>query len=65
VLGFVLGVFVYIVAFLRCKADVGWAKAVLSSLAAVALFVVLGHMLVLHYPEGLLQYWFELPWPLD
>jgi hypothetical protein len=38
---------------------------VVSSLAAVALFAALGHLLVLHYPQGLLQYWFELPWPLD
>lgn len=63
--GFVLGIFVYITMFLRMKAAVRWHWAVVSALGAVILFSVLGHVLVLHYPQGLLQSLFDLPWPID
>ena len=63
-LGFILGVFLYIAVFLRVKAQVKWSSAILSALGAVALFAGLGHLLVLDYPEGLLQYWVDLPWPI-
>jgi TctA family transporter len=63
-LGFILGVFLYVAVFLRVKAQVKWSSAILSALGAVALFAGLGHLLVLDYPEGLLQYWVDLPWPI-
>jgi len=65
VFGFVLGVFVYIIAFLWMKAGVRWQWAAVGALGAVAVLSVLGHLLVLDYPKGLLQQLFELPWPLD
>ena len=63
-LGFILGIFVYITAFLRMKAGVRWHWAVVGALGAVAVFTVLGDLLVLYYPGGLLQEMVELPWPL-
>ena len=65
IFGFILGVFVYITAFLRIKAGVRWIWCVVGALCALALLSTLGHFLVLRYPEGLLQHWFELPWPLE
>jgi hypothetical protein len=65
IFGFILGVFVYITSFLRIKASVRWVWCIVGALGAVALLSTLGHFLVLRYPEGLLQYWFELPWPLE
>lgn len=63
--GFVLGTFVYIMMFLRTMAAVRWRWTVVSALGAVVLFGVLGHVLVLQYPQGLLQSLFDLPWPID
>jgi putative tricarboxylic transport membrane protein len=65
VFGFVLGIFVYITVFLRVKARVAWHKAALAASGAVVVLSVLSYILVLDYPGGLLQYFFEMPWPLD
>ena len=65
VLGFILGIFVYITAFLRVKAGVRWHWTITGALGAVLLLGTLGHLLVLDYPRGLLQNFFELPWPIN
>jgi TctA family transporter len=65
VLGFVLGVLLYVAVFLRTKAGVRWHWALFSAFCAVAVLSAFGHLLVLHYPQGLLQHWFELPWPFE
>lgn len=64
-LGFILGLFIYIAAFLRMKAGVRWHRAIAGALAAVAVMSLFGHLFVLQYPAGLLQHFFEMPWPLD
>lgn len=63
--GFILGIFIYISAFLRVKAGVRWHRAIAGALAAVAVMSLFGHLFVLEYPTGLLQSVAELPWPLD
>jgi len=63
--GFILGLFAYITTFLRVIAGVRWYKALAGALGAVAVMSTFGHFLVLEYPTGLLQYLFELPWPLN
>lgn len=63
--GFVLGIFAFIAAFLRVKAQVAWYKAALAATGAVIVLALLSHLLVLDYPRGLLQQLVELPWPLD
>ncbi|MPZ42495.1 MAG: tricarboxylate transporter [Betaproteobacteria bacterium] len=65
VVGFVLGVFVYIVTFLRLKAGSKWPGAIAGALGAVAVLSAFGHFMVLDYPRGLLQLVFEMPWPFD
>jgi uncharacterized membrane protein len=65
VLGFVLGVLVFICAFLRIKARVGWVRTVLGAAGVIAVLSLLSHLLVFDYPSGLLQYLVELPWPLN
>lgn len=64
-LGFILGIFIYIAAFLIMKAGVRWPRAVAGALAAVAVMSLFGHLFVLEYPTGLLQSVVELPWPLN
>jgi TctA family transporter len=63
--GFVLGIFFFIVAFLRVKANVSWHRAALGASGAIVVLSVLSHVLVLDYPGGLLQQLVELPWPLN
>jgi len=63
--GFILGILVYIPAFLRVKAGVRWHWAMVGALATVAVLSLFGHLFVLQYPAGLLQAVVELPWPLD
>jgi hypothetical protein len=63
--GFILGVLIYIAVFLRIKAGTRWSMALLSGLGAAAVLAGFGHFMVLDYPGGLLQHFFELPWPFD
>jgi TctA family transporter len=63
--GFVLGIFAFITVFLRVKAGVAWHKAALSASGAVAALSLLSHILVLDYPEGVLQRLVSMPWPFN
>jgi len=65
VVGFVLGVFLYLCTFLRIKARVRWIPAVLGAAGAIFVLSLLSHLLVFDYPAGLLQQLVELPWPLN
>jgi hypothetical protein len=65
VFGFVLGTFVYISVFLRVKARVAWPKAALAASGAVFALSLLSHVLVLDYPEGILQLLVTMPWPFN
>ena len=63
--GFVLGVFAYITVFLRVKARVAWVKAALAASGALVVLSVLSYVLVLDYPEGVLQWLVAMPWPFN
>jgi len=63
-LGFVLALAIFVVSFLRMRADLALPKALIYCAACVAFMMFLGHMLTLDFPAGLLQRWVELPWPL-
>lgn len=63
--GFVLGVFAYITVFLHVKARVMWPKAALAASSAVLALSVLSYVLVLDYPEGVLQRLVAMPWPFN
>jgi hypothetical protein len=65
VLGFMLGIFVYITTFMRIKAAVSWKWALAGAAGTVTVLGTFGYVLVLSYPRGLLQVVTNLPWPLD
>ena len=65
VFGFVLGIFVYIATFLVFKAKYGCIGRSSAHWGAVTLLSALSYVLVLDYPRGLLQVYFELPWPFN
>ena len=65
VFGYMLGIFVYITAFLRVKAGSRWHWAMVGALGAVAVLSTFGYFLALDYPRGLLQSVASLPWPFN
>ncbi|KMK65515.1 tripartite tricarboxylate transporter permease [Puniceibacterium sp. IMCC21224] len=63
-LGFFLGLVVFFVAFLRNVARIGWVRTICLTLAACAAMLMLASAMNLVLPTGLLQHYFDLPWPL-
>jgi hypothetical protein len=65
VAGFVIGVAAFIYAFMRVKARVSHWACALGAAIFVLLLGILSHLLTLEYPQGLLQSYVTLPWPLQ
>jgi putative tricarboxylic transport membrane protein len=63
-LGFVLALAIFFVAFLRLRAGVSWSRTLVLSTAAIALICFLAGTLGRDFPPGLLQEVVDLPWPL-
>jgi putative tricarboxylic transport membrane protein len=63
--GFVIGVAVFIYAFMRIKARCAHWACALGAAIFVLLLGLLSDKLALLYPEGLLQSYLTLPWPLQ
>ena len=64
VVGFILALVIFMMAYLLMRARVGIVTAVVYSACAIGFMVALGHFLTLDFPSGLLQKAVELPWPL-
>ncbi|MCA3367104.1 MAG: tripartite tricarboxylate transporter permease [Roseomonas sp.] len=63
-LGFLLANTIFFLSFLRYAAGCTWRMTLfLTSIATIGLIVV-AQLLTLDFPQGLLQYFFDLPWPL-
>lgn len=65
VAGFVMGISAFIYAFMRVKARVPHWACALGAGIFVLLLGTLSHFLALEYPQGLLQDYLTLPWPLQ
>jgi putative tricarboxylic transport membrane protein len=63
-LGFVLALAIFFVAFLRARAAVSWARTLFLSVAAIGFICFLAGSLGRDFPPGLLQEVVDLPWPL-
>jgi hypothetical protein len=62
--GFLLANTIFFLSFLRYAAGCTWRMTLfLTSIATIGLIFV-AQMLTLDFPQGLLQYFFDLPWPL-
>ena len=62
--GFLLANTIFFLSFLRYAAGCTWRMTLfLTSIATIGLIMV-AKLLTLDFPQGLLQYFFELPWPL-
>lgn len=62
--GFLIGLGLFFLAFLHVKARAPVARNLLLTASAVGFLVVMAHVFTLDFPGGLLQSYVELPWPL-
>jgi putative tricarboxylic transport membrane protein len=63
IMGFVLAIVIFFLAFLRCIAGKSWISTLFMTACAIAAMLVLGKVLNLDFPGGLLQNHMELAWP--
>lgn len=61
--GFILALAIFMLAFFRIRADLGWARSILFTAAGVGFMLFLASTLHRDFPPGLLQEFFDLPWP--
>jgi TctA family transporter len=61
--GFVAGLVAFFIAFLRVVGRCGWVQTAALTAAAAAFILTLGSSLNLVFPGGVLQAYFDLPWP--
>jgi TctA family transporter len=64
VVGFIAALGLFFIAFLRVVARCGWGQALMLTAAALASAILFGWSLNLVFPGGLLQEFYDLPWPL-
>jgi putative tricarboxylic transport membrane protein len=63
--GFVIGIAGFIYTFMRVKARCAHWACAMGAAIFVLLLGVLSNRLALEYPQGLLQSYLTLPWPLQ
>ncbi|MAK17102.1 MAG: tricarboxylate transporter [SAR116 cluster bacterium] len=63
-LGFILALGGFLLAFFRIRAGLAWARSVLLTGAGTAFMCFMAWLLNRDFPPGLLQHFFDLPWPL-
>ena len=62
-LGFILALGIFMVAFFRLRAGISWARTAILSGAGIGFMIFLASTLNRDFPPGLLQAYVELPWP--
>ena len=62
--GFILALAAFLVAFFRVRAGESWAKSLILSGAGIAFMCFMAWTLNRDFPPGLLQSYVTLPWPL-
>lgn len=65
VVGFFLSIGIFIAAFLKLRTRLPLHTIAIMAACGMGVLTLMGHLLHLDYPRGLLQYWFDLPWPLS
>ncbi|WP_340120144.1 tripartite tricarboxylate transporter permease [Pelagibius sp. 7325] len=63
--GFFLSIGIFIAGFLKLRTRLPLHTIAIMSACGLGVLALMGHLLHLDYPRGLLQYWFDLPWPLS
>ncbi len=63
--GFVIGIGSFIYIFVRLKAGLSHIGCAIYAGVFILLLGTLSHFMTLQYPEGILQSYLTLPWPLQ
>ena len=63
-LGFILALFIFMMAFFRLHAKVSWRQTIALTAGGLAFICFMAHVLNRDFPPGLLQNFATLPWPL-
>ena len=63
-IGFILSLAIFLVAFFRIRAGEGWTRTLTLSGAGIAFMCFMAWALNRDFPPGLLQSYVSLPWPL-
>lgn len=63
-LGFILALLIFLALFMRYRADLTWAKSTIYTVCGIAFMCAMAWILNRDFPPGLLQHFYELPWPL-
>jgi TctA family transporter len=61
--GFIIALAIFFVAFYRLRAGLGWVGTLIYSASGMAGMIAFGWILGRDFPPGLLQEYFDLPWP--
>ncbi len=62
--GFILALAVFLMTFMRFRAGLSWPKTSLYTGSGIGFMCFMAWVLNRDFPPGLLQSWFDLPWPL-
>jgi TctA family transporter len=62
-LGFILALSIFFVAFFRMRAGLGWVRVLILSASGIAFIMTMAGTLHRDFPPGLLQEMIRLPWP--
>lgn len=61
--GFIIALAVFLCSFLRIRAGLGWIHTVLYATAGILFMLTMAWLLGRDFPPGVLQSYFDLPWP--
>lgn len=64
VVGFFLAIGLFLVTFLKVRTELSNRTIAIMTACGLGVLAFVGYVLRLNYPAGVLQYWFDLPWPL-
>ena len=65
VFGFMIGVAAFFVSFMIAEAKLPLWKIGIVTGSVVGVLTLFSHFLVVDFPGGLIQQWFDLPWPIN
>jgi|TARA_B110000977_G_scaffold7661_1_gene10489 TctA family transporter len=66
IIGFILALGIFLISFLRIRANLNWVHAVLYASAGISFMMFMAWTLGRDFPPGLLQFYFKyLPWPFS
>jgi putative tricarboxylic transport membrane protein len=63
-IGFFMALIGFFIVFLRVMAQTSWLKTLILTAAAAAFILTLANYLNLLFPGGMLQAYYDLPWPI-